>query len=501
MNNRDTSNILYSYVVLGNSMKKIADCMNLSTGEVSEIVRKYGFNKSFTGSWQSGEDRGKYKKYEGINITEDTVYGFVSSNFDNFEKFLESYYRGIIKERNAEADRKHREEEKRRKQAEMLRRQEDEKRRREEAYRYQEEQRHRREAEDLRIQREEFHRKEEERLRREEQKRLEEEARQRRRQEQIRNNIHIEWMNIGIKYCKEKNYSEALEYAEGSYELQPMNGNMYTIGVAGYYLRQYERAYAMVDHLISNGDYRVLECRTLRAYIYFKSSKGSRDNFLNDVEFALNNKMKIDDLLYRFADLAYMYGDSKLKDKAIEVYKLCINKGIELLQSNLALARIYYHKRMWQQTLNSYYAAEEACKTNDDHNIYEWSNSHWIKGISYYYLGDMNSAYSCFRNGLPSSGRIVAPYDEVGVPEDEEVNIFLDCLEKAGDRDGVIYYRNELSRRKNFLTGKTTAYDFYGDRYKGTNYRYVYDKKSERWMRQYVEQESIGSKLLNFFRL
>ncbi len=45
-----------------------------------------------------------------------------------------------------------------------------------------------------------------------------------------------------------------------------------------------------------------------------------------------------------------------------------------------------------------------------------------------------------------------------------------------------------------------TAYDFYGERYDGVNYRYFYNDCLGKWDQEIVEYESIGTKLLRWIR-
>ena len=306
-------------------------------------------------------------------------------------------------------------------------------------------------------------------------------------------------MNTGIKYCEERNYTEALRYAEASYDLQPMYGNIYIIGKASYFLGQYERAYEMVDHLVKENEYKVTECRFIRAHIYKKISKGWGSDFIEDVEYLLEKKINVDDLLYSFANaLKDSYHEEK-REKAFEVYKLCDQKGIEVLNTNWILASMYYKRGMWQKTIDSYKKAEEACDPNELVN-YIGLPDHWKLGICWYNLGDLGSAYYCFRNGLPLDYSKTYPQSEECLPTEEEEYILYDCLEKSGDVELLRYYKDELYRRKRFLNGKMTAYDFYGERYDGVNYRYFYNDCLGKWDQEIVEYESIGTKLLRWIR-
>jgi hypothetical protein len=507
MRKNDIVAILYQYVVQGQSQESIANHLHLNQREVSNIVREYGFNEQYTGSYQSGKDRGKYKTYKGMHVTEQMLLDYIDSDVQDFESYLERVYRSFARQRNAEEERRKKESEKQRKRLEAeenrRRREAEEMRRRkqaEEAWKRQKEEEERKRQLEL-LRREEEHRRQvQERIQREEQQRLEQEAKQRQQQQQISKNVHINWLNEAIRFLEEKNYQDALRYADASYDLMPMKGNIYTIADASFHLAHYERAYQMVDNLLRNSNYRVLECRLLRARIYDKSKRGSAHKFLSDVEYASEQGGEVEDLLVLYAKLAQMEGNEKQKEKAIELYQMFISKGLDVLNSYLSLANLYYSKRLWKQVVESNMSARQVCEATNDWDTYNSGYDHWKMGVSYYQLGDITSAYFCFRNGLPMDRRKGSTQWEECLPTEEEARLFFHCLEHSGDMDALKYFQNELVNRKKFLTGKITAKNFYGEKYEGINYRYVYNHVLKSWEQEVVEDESLGTKLLKWIR-
>lgn len=167
MNIRQEADVLYRYIVLGHTMKTIAEDVGISMSDVSLLVEDTGFNRdrATRNNFSGGQDKGRYgvgkAAARGVRVTREMILEYLEYIDDyqgRFERYIaevaEDMYAQQEEDRMREQERREREERARRQaEAERMRRQEQA--RREEEYRRaeaarMEEQRRREEAENAR---------------------------------------------------------------------------------------------------------------------------------------------------------------------------------------------------------------------------------------------------------------------------------------------------------------------------------------------------------------
>lgn len=158
---RQAADILYRYIVLGNSMQKIADDLGINLSDVSREVEDANFNRDrgTRNNFQGGQDKGRYgygrAAARGVRITREMILEYLEY-IDDYNYDFDEYIAEIAEVRYEEEQEARMREEERREREERARRQAalDAQRRQEQARReeqYRREQAARAEAERKRI--------------------------------------------------------------------------------------------------------------------------------------------------------------------------------------------------------------------------------------------------------------------------------------------------------------------------------------------------------------
>ncbi len=125
---RQAADILYRYIVLGNSMQKIADDIGIYLSDVSGVVEDANFNRDrgTRNNFQGGQDKGRYGNGKaaarGIRITREIILEYLEY-IDEYNYNFDGYIAEIAEERYAEQQEARMREEERREREERARRQ------------------------------------------------------------------------------------------------------------------------------------------------------------------------------------------------------------------------------------------------------------------------------------------------------------------------------------------------------------------------------------------
>lgn len=323
MNTNYIASILYDYVVDGWTMEDIADDNGITTGEVSALVRSYGFNYQKQGSYRSGQHRGAYKsgyrctyaygsvKYQiKHTVIKQDLVNFVNSNRnasldypcnpDAFGDYLDKYVipkeaEAIIRKQKQEQLEQQRRAEERRRQAEAEQR------------RIAEEQRRRKEKEEY--------------LRRSEEIRRQLEAAQRQREEEQRRKAEEEQRRQKTFYAlfeKGKRQLEANRISDALSKFRQAE-SMYYTNLLNTYI-----AYSLAKSPNSSEFAREICDRINKAMALDNYQPGYNDYyFLAKAYLALNDKNNACDNFFYAGDIAYDQNDFALADKT---YTECLEK-------------------------------------------------------------------------------------------------------------------------------------------------------------------------------